>query len=297
MSLTRFVGNLKPENCLEPTIPISVAIPARVRVEPLLRTLERLLACTPGPAEILVHVDGAVEATLTAVANAFPQVRLLSSTRVLGPGGSRDVLIRAAAQPWVASFDDDSYPDHADYFAQVMKDIADKPDAAVFSSGWLPVAERRGPLREVAVFSGCGCVVNRDWYLRTHGYVPREVAYNLEEVDLSLQLHALGGRIWLDPCLNVFHDHPITGRFPVRQVAAVMVNMLLFPLIRYPLLLWPLGLLQALRYAAGLARSGEWSALALAARSLPVEISRHWQQRHPVPARAFLSWWWLRRSQ
>jgi GT2 family glycosyltransferase len=274
-----------------------VVIPARLRVQPLLRTLERILQCVPAPTEILVHVDGAVAATMTAVAAALPQVRVLSSPNILGPGGSRDVLIRAASQPWVASFDDDSYPDHADFFAQVMKDIADKPDAAVFSSGWLPAEARTGSLRRVAVFSGCGCVYNREWYLRTHGYVPREVAYNLEEVDLGLQLHALNGRIWLDPCLNVFHDHPLTGRFPTTHMAAVMVNAVLFPLIRYPLPLWPLGLLQALRYAAGLVRSGEWAVLARALRDLPAEICRYWRYRRPVSMTALLGWWRLRRSQ
>lgn len=275
--------------------PLSVVIPAHTRITPLLRTLEIILQCEPKPAEVLVHVDDAVEPTLEAIKNAYPQVRLLSSPRRLGPGGARDVLIRAATQPWVATFDDDSYPERPDYFARVMKDVADRPSAAVFSGCGAPVRQPSAPLERVGVFSGCGCVYNRAWYLRTHGYVPREVAYNLEEVDLGLQLHALGGEIWLDPCLIVIHDHPLKDEFPARHVAAVMVNMLLFPFIRYPLWLWPLGILQALRYAATLAYAGRWKALGLAARNLPGDLRRHWRLRRPVSVAALLSWRRLRR--
>lgn len=280
-----------------PAIPISVAIPARARVKELLRTLERITACEPRPVEILVHVDGAEKATQAAVASCFPRVRLLSSPHVLGPGGGRDVLIHAASQPWVATFDDDSYPDHLDYFGVVMKCIEARPDAAVFSSVWLSEAERSGPLCEVAVFSGCGCVYNREWYLRTHGYVRREIAYNLEEVDISLQLHALGGKIWQAPGLNVYHDHPVVGPFSPAHVAAVVVNMLLFPLIRYPMLLWPLGLLQALRYVSGVIADGNWKALLVTVWVAPGDLIRHWCLRRPVSTKALLSWWRLRRSQ
>lgn len=276
---------------------VSVAIPAHVRVDMLLRTLCKVTSCCPAPAEILVHVDGGVTSTMEAVRLAFPQVRLLSSDCLLGPGGARDAMIRSASHEWVATFDDDSYPDHLDYFDRILENIHEKPDAAIFSSGSLPQAERHGPLGEVAVFSGCGCVYNRAWYLKTQGYVPRAVAYNLEEVDLSLQLHALGGRIWHDPRLNVHHDHQVSGPVPSSHVAAVMVNMLLFPLIRYPAPLWPLGLLQALRYVLRATGAEKWKSIQMTVRTAPGDLLRHWHLRRPVSNKAFISWWMLRRRQ
>ncbi len=277
-------------------VPLSVVIPAHNRVQPLLVTLERILHCDPGPSEILVHVDGANSATLEAVAKQFPLVRLLSSPANLGPGGARDCLIRKASHEWVATFDDDSYTEDASYFARVIADIASHPHTAVFTSDFTAPELRDMPLQQVAVFSGCGCVYNRSWYLRTRGYVPRVVAYGFEEVDLSLQLHALGGQILLDPKLNVIHDHPITGRFPEEIVTETILNAFLFPWVRYPFLMLPLGLIQAMRYALHAALTGEQSALLKAIQQLPSTLMRYQSLRAPVSSSAVWTWLRLRRS-
>ncbi len=277
-------------------VPLSVVIPAHNRVQPLLVALERILQCDHSPSEILVHVDGANPATLEAVAKQFPLVRLLSSPANLGPGGARDRLIREASYEWVATFDDDSYPEDASYFARVMEDIANHPNTAVFTSDFTAPEFRNMPLQQMAVFSGCGCIYNRGWYLKTQGYVPRIVAYGFEEVDVSLQLHALGGRILLDPQLNVIHDHPITGRFAVETVKETILNAFLFPWIRYPILMLPLGFAQALRYAAHAAFSGEQAALFKAFSQIPSTFMRYLPHRSPVSSAAVWSWLRLRRS-
>ena len=51
-----------------------------------------------------------------------------------GPGGGRNRLIREAACPLVASFDDDSWPLDADYFDVVAELFAAHPEAAVISA-------------------------------------------------------------------------------------------------------------------------------------------------------------------
>jgi GT2 family glycosyltransferase len=276
---------------------LTVGIPAYQRVEPLLVTLSRILACSPPPDEIIVHIDGAVEATRHAIAEHFPSVKIISSVVNLGPGGARNRLIREASHEWIATFDDDSYPEDSDYFGRVLEDIANNANTAVFTSDSTDPAKRDYPLQKVAVFSGCGCIYNREWYLKTKGYVPRVVAYGFEEVDLSLQLHAKGGQILLDPRLNVIHDHPITGAFPEKIIRESILNAFLFPWVRYPLLLLPLGLIQALRYTWKAACSGDLPIVVRALQHLPTTLIEYQHYRFPVSAGAVLSWLRLRRSE
>ena len=276
---------------------LTVGIPAYQRVEPLLVTLSKILACSPPPNEIIVHVDGAEEATKTAVAARFPSVKLISSAVNLGPGGARNRLIREASHEWIATFDDDSYPEDSNYFGRALEDIANHAKTAVFTSDFTDPAKRDYPLQKVAVFSGCGCIYNREWYLKTKGYVPRVVAYGFEEVDLSLQLHALGGQILLDPRLNVIHDHPITGAFPDKIIKECILNAFLFPWVRYPLHLLPLGLFQALLYSWKAACLGYLPTVVRTLQHLPTTLIEYQHYRSPVNAGAVLSWLRLRRSE
>ena len=184
----------------------SALVPTHARFDLLARTLDRLLACEPAPAEILVHVDAGNSALRDAVTEHYPQVRCLFSETRLGPGGSRNRLLAAAAHDWVASFDDDSYPAQADWFARAAELVRAFPEAAVFSAASHAPEWQSLQLRCIGVFSGCGCVFHKPWFLRTRGFVPLAIAYGMEEVDLSLQLHALGGRLIHDPLLRVNHE-------------------------------------------------------------------------------------------
>src|SRR5579864_1224938 len=114
--------------------PVSVGIPTFARGRCVFETLERLVACDPPPAEIIVHVDrsnGELERELTA---RFPTVRTLSSPHRVGPGGGRHRCIQAASQPLFASFDDDSWPVDLDFFAEVAALFAEHPQIAVLTA-------------------------------------------------------------------------------------------------------------------------------------------------------------------
>ena len=65
-----------------------------------------------------MHVDAGDDETRGALQPRFGDaVRWFSSDATQGPGGGRNRLIREARSPIVASFDDDSWPLDADYFA------------------------------------------------------------------------------------------------------------------------------------------------------------------------------------
>lgn len=190
--------------------PVTAIVTAYKRHEQTLETVRCLLACVPPPAEVLVHVDGGRKDMEEALKQAFPTIRILTSESSVGPGGGRNRLVREARENLVASFDDDSHPADADFFQRVVDAATAIPDAAIIAATILDGTEESGPQPGRAMiaanFVGCGCVYRREVFVKTTGYVPLPVAYGMEEVDLSIRLHAMGSKIVHEPRLRVVHD-------------------------------------------------------------------------------------------
>lgn len=279
------------------SIPISVAVPACRRFDQLHATLERLHACQPPPAEILVHLDGNDSELSDMVQLEFPGVRLLRSEILIGPGGARNRMMHEARCQWVAHFDDDSFPQDLDYFARAWALIARLPTTAVFCASILPM-ESPDPhgLWLQAYFPGCGHLMSRDWFLRTRGYLPIPIAYNLEEVDVGIQLYDLGGLCLQSGELRVFHDHLPPFREDENTQVAMMINTVLFPLLRYPLSLLPQACLSVIRRLFRLALKQEWSVIVKALCMVPWAVWRYLPLRAPVSIAVAWSWLLLRRD-
>lgn len=281
---------------MQMTCPVSAVVPACERVAELLRCLAAIEACVPRPAEVIVYVDGGSQTVLEAVRSGFPQVRLLWGEDFVGPGGARNRLVEAASHELVANFDDDSLPVGRDYFARVMRGFERFPDMAVLTAASQACEKEMAGYTWVGIFSGCGCVFARSWFLRTRGHVPLRVAYCMEEVDVSAQLHALGGMVIHDPALWV--DHLKTGKpsFSTTEAdAQVLANVALFAFLRYPLVLAPLGLWNVLRQVLFMVRRGLVAGAVQGLRLVPGHLLRYRSYRAVVPLRAMASWLWLRR--
>lgn len=274
---------------------VTAVVPACLRVEQLLKTLRSIQLCKPGPAEILVHVDGGAPEVLECLMREHPQVRVLRSDALLGPGGARNRLIAEAANELVANFDDDSFPEHEDYFARVLYLDTRFPTAAIFSAA--SQESERSPQRflRIAVFSGCGCVFRKSWFQRVEGFVPLPVAYNMEEVDVSLQMHAIGGWIVHDPMLRVVHDHPPPREIAPQTNAEVLANTALFPFLRFPLWLLPLGVMSVLWRLVFLVHKGWTAGIARGLTMIPRHLLRHAGRRHSVSIGSVLTWLKLKR--
>jgi len=276
---------------------ITAIVPTHERLDMVSRTLERLLACDPAPAEILVHVDGGNATLYSEIEARFPGVRCLLSEKRLGPGGSRNRLIAEAAHDWVANFDDDSYPAHRDYFARAAELARAFPDAGGLSAASHALEWARLVLQRISVFSGCGCVFNKRWFARTRGFVPLPIAYGMEEVDMSLQLHALGGRMIHDPLLRVNHEPPADrARDEQRVAAVVLANTVLLPWLRYPVWLWPAGVAQVLSKIRWMLAHGQTGAVWSGLQMTPTHLLAYGGHTGRVSARALLSWLRLRRA-
>ena len=252
--------------------------------------------CEPGPSEILVHVDGGDSALLEQLALHHPDVLVLRSESLLGPGGSRNVLVEAAQHEWIANFDEDSFPANKDYFARLETLIARFPDAAMFSAASNAEEAAESAIQEIAIPSGCGCVFRKSWLARTGGFVPLPIAYSMEEVDMGLRIHAAHGRILMDPMLRVTHDKVLSDEVDPEVNAMVLANTALFPYLRFPLVLLPLGLWSIVFRILQLIHRGWTKGLTDGIRRIPSHLIRYQKYRSPLQIRTTLSWHLLRRK-
>jgi GT2 family glycosyltransferase len=225
------------------TAGISAIVTACHREEMTCRTINRLKSCMPAPGEILVHFDHGASFPVPA------GVRVLQSFENIGPGGARNLLIRAATHEWIASFDDDSYPEDPNFFGKVSESTTRHPEAGILACSIRHRDPRHDSLsgdgdREVSSFVGCGCVYRKTAFLQTAGYLPLPVAYGMEEVDLALQMHDLNLSVIECPELKVFHDTHLAHHQSARITSGAVKNQALLVWIRYPWFAFPLGFLQ-----------------------------------------------------
>ncbi len=240
-------------------------------------------------------MDGASTEVIHAVQGTYPQVILISSPTLQGPGGARNQLIATAKNELVANFDDDSFPEKPDYFAKIQELAATFHDAAILSAANhddLPASNR---FTQISVASGCGCIFRRSWYLKVGGFVPLPIAYNMEEVDMGLRLHALGGVIVRDAELRIIHDKPHPTQVSAEVNAHVLANTALLPFLRFPIWLWPVGFWQLLHRLIYLMSKGWTQGIGHGLAMIPEHLHKHLQWRSKVKSTVIISWLFLRR--
>lgn len=264
-------------------------LPAHARIKETLATLERLLACEPAPAEILVHVATSQTAMREALQRNFPGIRMVLSEENLGPGGARNRMLKAARNEIVASFDDDSYPEQSTFFKELSDTFARLPEASILALNIREPSGRAygqmGAPREVATFVGCGCAYRRSHFLEGEGYVPIPVAYSMEEADLALRYAARERKIYYAPNLCVFHDTALQHHSTSKVAGMQIANTALFAFLRYPPSRWPLGLAQVGNKWVDTVRRGRCMG---AVASFPFMVTQLWKYRKyratvPVP--------------
>lgn len=279
---------------------ISAIVTAYERVDQTLNTLRILESCDPKPDEILVHVDGNRIECEKAIRVAFPQVKIVVSEERIGPGGGRNKLVAAASHGLVASFDDDSYPIDADYFARVAQLFDRFPEASIVCASLyhageaIALDERKA--QWTADFSGGACVYRRDAFINAGGYVPLPIAYGMEEVDLALRLHSRGGKILTSSWLRVFHDTDLKRHAEPHVTAGSIANLALLAYLRYPVSLWSIGAWQCVKRMLWLLRHGRRSGIWRGLTMIPGHLRTHRKFRLTVSNRAVRSYLALRRA-
>lgn len=279
---------------------ISAIVTAYDRIDQTLATLRVIQSCVPAPDEVLVHVDANQVECEKAIRAAFPDLRILSSTNQIGPGGGRNKLVNAAQFDFVASFDDDSYPIDSDYFARALKLFERFPDAAVVCAALYHTGESIGLDEQraqwTADFLGAACVYRRSAFLEAGGYVPLPVAYGMEEVDLALRLHSQGGQILTSHWLRIFHNTDLRHHADPRVTAGSIANLALLAYLRYPVSLWGIGVGQCANRLLWLLQHGRCRGILKGLTMIPAHLRANHRYRLPVSKRAVMSYLALRRA-
>lgn len=268
---------------------ITVVIPTFNRVEKLRSCLQIILSCVPLPSEIIIHIDaGDSETEHFLTFQNYPLVRWFSSSTNQGPGGARNLLIKEAQSPIVASFDDDSWPLDKDYFARTREVFSLYPQAAVIAAQEvrpsLSLKPQNPQVQKVNCFQNCACVMRREAFLETRGYLPLRYAYGMEEADVALQLLEGGWQILEASNLRVYHDTELSHHTNPSINAAHIANTALLAYLRYPIAYWPLGILQVfnrMRYAVSV---GRWQGISQGIWLIPHLLWHYRNQRDPVQA-------------
>ena len=267
----------------------SVIIPTYRRNNQLAVALQRLFACNPAPAEVLIHVDAGDEETPEFLERNFPtKVKWVCASSTRGPGGGRNVLIEMAQTPWLVLFDDDSWPESPDFFERLGKVIASNPKAGVLA---FPINVRGqkpthwpAEIQQASCFENCGCAIRREAFLQTEGFFPLRHAYGMEEADVSLQLLDKGWHILNVPDLWVYHDTGMEHHASTPVNAAQITNTALLAFLRYPINLWPLGILQTInrvKYAISVRR---FRGILKGLLDIPFACWKYRSSRKPVKA-------------
>ncbi|PWT89617.1 MAG: family 2 glycosyl transferase [Blastocatellia bacterium] len=281
-------------------VPITAIVTAHTRIAQTLATLNAIRRCDPTPNEIIVHIDQNQKECADSISKIYPTVKTLVSTDHVGPGGGRNTLIQAAANDIVASFDDDSYPLDAIYFARALELFQKFPQASILCASLYHPGEHLEadvPSAEwCADFTGGACVYKRQAFLATGGYVPLAIAYGMEESDLALRLHARGGRILRTRWLRVFHDTNLHRHADPEVTRNSIANLALLAYLRYPPSLWPLGIFQCANRVWWLASHGRWRGIGQGLLMIPSHLRAHESYKMRINHSSIRSYLALRRA-
>jgi GT2 family glycosyltransferase len=213
---------------------VAAVLITRDRCPELLRTLARLRALPERPPIVVVD-NGSRDETVRLVREQAPEATLLEMGANRG-AGARNVGVQAAATPYVAFCDDDSWwrpgslaravelleahPRLALIAARILVGEQERldPTCALMARSPLP-GDRSLPGVPVLGFLACGAVLRRSAFLEVGGFHPR-YGIGAEEQLLAIDLAAAGHRLAYVPDV-VAHHHPQSGERPARRQTEV----------------------------------------------------------------------------
>ncbi len=269
---------------------VSVVMLTCNRREEVLCSLANLRASRE---HVPVHLvdNGCRDGTADAVRASFPEVHIVSLPRNVGAAG-RNAGVRAAATPYVAFCDDDTWwapgslaraaavldacPRLAAVTARVLVGAEEREDDTSRRMAASPLPNELGlPGTQVLGLMAGACMMRREAYLQSGGYEPR-LFIGGEELLLALDLMAAGWAMAYVPEV-VVHHHPSTARDPGARRRIAHRNVFWCAWLRRP---WRSALPESLQL---LRRSLRDPGLALGALQALGGLPWALSQRRPVP--------------
>ncbi|HLM63674.1 MAG TPA: glycosyltransferase [Acidimicrobiales bacterium] len=272
---------------------VTVVIATRDRRVELLRTLDRLAALPERPPVVVVD-NGSSDGSPDAVRAAHPAVRVVELGTNRG-APARNVGVDAAATPYVAFADDDSWwapgslaraaelfaghPRLAVIAARILVGPEERLDRVCTEMAASPLTPPPGialPGPPVLGFVACGALVRRAAFLEVGGF-DDVVFFFGEEQRVALDLDRAGWHLAYVEDV-VAHHYPSSQRVPAARRALAVRNDLLTTWMRRPLRPALARTARALRRAVR--EPAQRAGLAQAAPRLRAALA----ERRPVPA-------------
>ena len=122
------------------------------------------------------------------------------------------------------------------------------------------------------------------------------VAYDMEEVDLSLRLHDLGWQIMRSPWLRVFHNTALDHHLNPKITAASITNRALFAYLRYPPHYWGFAIAQCCNRILWLMRHRRFAGILKGLLAIPYTLQQHRSHRQLVSLPTLQSYLHLRQT-
>jgi GT2 family glycosyltransferase len=286
---------------MKSTAPVAVIIPTYNRGFAVISVLEKVHECDPTASEILVHIDSTDGMLEGELRQRFPNVKVLTSTIRLGPGGGRHLCLLACSVPYAVSFDDDSYPVDSDFFWRVERLFSEHSRAAILGASIWHRHEAEKPRIESMIltpsYRGCGYAVRLAAYRQVRGTLPRPVPYGMEETDLSMQFLDSGWHIYEAGELRVFHDTDLKHHESPEITSGVITNVGLCAFLNYPIVGWGLGFLQVASIVVYSMRMGRIRGICRGLFRIPLDCYRNRQYRKPIAWRSLKRFLRSRRAE
>jgi len=253
----------------------SIMITTLNRVGELERTLPRISALCPAPAEVWVVADGCTDGTVDYVRKHHPEVRLLVHEKSQGSVASRAEVMGQVGGDLVLALDDDSYPEQMDCLARLGALFEKRPKLAIATfpqrtDEYPETLEQEdfGGERLARSFPNSGACLRVSTYRQLAGFEPM-FFHMYEEPDYALQCVGNGWEILYFPKITIRHHYSGLARSEMRNHHRHARNELWSTLMRCPfpqaLLLLGYRVLSQARYA--------------------VKRGPAWVMREPI-------WWW-----
>lgn len=196
---------------------LSFLIATRDRREALLRLLDNIGAQTYPHKEVVVVDDGSTDGTADAIAERFPDVRLVANAESIGTGRAMGAGFEAASGDIIVNVDDDALFASTDAADRIVRYFAENPDVGVLCfrveapdgsirHREIPLRSKRLPTEptRIAYFLG-GAVAFRREALQAAGGYPTKIGYASWENDVAFRLFRAGERILFTPDIRVVH--------------------------------------------------------------------------------------------
>jgi len=220
---------------------VCIGITTKNRGNILEKAINSALAQSYANKKVLVFDDGSTDTT-RELPEKYPHVEWMREDKSIGLQAARNKMMKTCGADIFVSLDDDAWFLEGDEIEIAVGHMQNKPQIGAISFDVLQKETKRfskverQPEIETNVFIGCGHMLRLSAVEKVGYYIPFPLRYGHEEKDLCIRLIDNEYAIIFLPGVHVWHDYTSVERNRKEQRYSFIVNDLIFPFRRVPLL-------------------------------------------------------------